>query len=459
MKPIKSKIKKYSQHESLHPIKMVVFAIILGILGGLGAILFRTLVALIHNVAFLGHFSFIYNENLHTSASIWGIGVIFVPIVGSIMVIWLIKKFAPGQSGLGVPEILNAIFCQDGKIQPSVSLAKIIASALTISTGGSVGREGPVFQIGALSSSIISNLLHLSRQQRKILMAAGVAACTAVIFDAPFAGIVFASEFMLETISVLSIALIIIATSFALCIEYLLIDVKPIFSTPLVNQINSNLTLSNLLLFVSFGMLVGIISILLIRSVYYFEDFFNSHFKNVFLRHMTGMLIVGFFMYLSMYLFGHYYIEGIGFATIQDCLNNQILNLWLLLFLVVTKLLATCLTLGSGASGGIFSPSLFIGATLGSAFALMINYFVPTFVVDPVLFTLIGMAAMLGSTTGALITSVILTCEMMRNYHFILPLTLTVLIAYLVRYSFCRENIYTLKLHRRGIDLPRRYFN
>lgn len=328
---------------------------------------------------------------------------------------------------------------------------------MTIGTGGSVGRESPVFQIGALLSSIISNLLHLSTQQRKMLVAAGVAARTAVIFDAPFAGIVFTSEFMLETISVFGVALIIIATFFALSIEYVLINEKPIFAIQLVNQINSNLTLPNLFLFVSFRMAVGIISILLIRSVYYFEDFFNNHFKNVYLRHMTGMLIVGCFMYLSMNLFGHYYIEGIGFATIQDCLNNQILNLWLLLFLVLTKLLATCLTLGSGASGGIFSPSLFIGATLGSAFALMINYLVPTFVVDPVLFTLISMAAMLGSTTGALITSVILTCEMMRNYHFIL-LTLTILIAYLVRYSFCRENIYTLKLHRRGIDLPRRYF-
>ncbi len=438
---------------------MVVFAIILGILCGLGTILFRNLVALIHNVAFLGHFSFIYNENFHTLASLWGLGAILIPMVGSIIVIWLLKKFAPGQSGLGVPEILKAIFYQEGRIQPSVSLAKIIASTITIGTGGSVGREGPVFQIGALLSSIISNLLHLSIQQRKMLIAAGVAACTAVIFDAPFAGIIFASEFMLETISFFGVALIIIATFFALGIEYILINVKPIFSIQSVTQINSNLTLPNLLLFVSFGMVVGIISIVLIRSVYYFEDFFNRYFKSLYLRHMTGMLIVGCFMYLSMNLFGHYYIEGIGFATIQDCLNNQILNPRLLVFLVLTKLLATCLTLGSGASGGIFSPSLFIGAILGSVFALVINYLVPTVAVAPVLFTLIGMAAMLGSTTGALITSIILTCEMMRNYHFILPLIITVLIAYLVRYFFCRENIYTLKLHRRGIDLSRGYLN
>ena len=438
---------------------MVVIAVILGILGGLGTILFRNLVALIHNAAFLGHFSFIYNENLHTSVNIWGIGIILVPIIGGAIVIWLINKFAPGQSGLGVPEILNAIFCQDGRIQPSVSLAKIIASAMTIGTGGSVGREGPVFQIGALLSSIISNLLYLSTQQRKMLMAAGVAACTAVIFHAPLAGIVFASEFMLETISFFGILLIIIATFSALAIEYVLIDVKPIFSIQFANQIGNNITLLNLFLYVSLGIIVGIISVLLIRAVYCFEDYFNKYLKNVYLRHMTGMFFVGCLTYVFMSLFSHYYIEGIGFATIQDCLNNQILSPWLLLFLVLGKLLATCLTLGSGASGGIFSPSLFIGATLGNFFAIVMNYLFPTFAVNPVLFTLIGMAAMLGSTTGALITSVILTCEMMRNFHFILPLTITVIIAYLVRYYFCRENVYTLKLHRRGIDLTRRYFN
>jgi len=438
---------------------MILFAIILGILGGLGTILFRNLVAFIHNIAFLGQFSFTYNENIHTSASIWGIGVILVPLVGGMIVVWLIKKYAPGQTGLGVPEILNVIFCKDGRILPSVALAKTVASAMTIGTGGSVGREGPVFQIGATLSSIISNLLHLATHQRKTLMAAGVAACTAVIFDAPLAGIVFASEFMLETISIFGIILIIIATFFALAIEYVLIDVKPIFSIQLVNQMSSNMTLGNLSLFVFFGITAGIISILLIRSVYIVEDFFNNCFKNVYLRHMTGMLFVGVLMFLSMRLFGHYYIEGIGFATIQDCLNNQILNPWLLLFLILAKLFATCVTLGSGASGGIFSPSLFIGATLGSVFALVMNYLVPAFHVDPILFTIIGMAAMLGSTTGALITSIILTCEMMRNLHFVLPLTITVLIAYIVRYYFCHDNIYTLKLHRRGIELPRSYFN
>lgn len=448
-----------NQQQSSNAITMVAAAAFAGILGALGTILFRKLVAFVHNVFFLGHFSFIYNENLHTPESLWGVGIVLVPIIGGLFVIWLIENFAFGQRGLSVPEVMDAIFCKDGRIQPSVALAKIIASAVTIGTGGSVGREGPVFQLGATLSSIVSDFTHLSIQQRKVLIAAGVAACTAVIFHAPLGGIVFATEFLLTQFSVFAILLIIIATTLAITVEYILFGLEPIFSLQIVNQISENVTFYNAFIFVIFGIAIGLISIIFIRGVYWFVDIFNKFLKNAYLRHLLGMSIVGCMLFLLMTLFGHYYIQGIGFSTIQDCLNNHILNPWLLLLLVLAKLLATCLTLGSGASGGIFSPLLFIGATLGSAFGIIMHYLFPAFGVDPVLFTLVGMAAMLGCTTGALITSIVLISEMMNNFHFILPIIITVLIAYIVRHCLCQENIYTLKLHRRGIDLHRRFYN
>jgi chloride channel protein, CIC family len=168
------------------------------------------------------------------------------------------------------------------------------------------------------------------------------------------------------------------------------------------------------------------------------------------IKEVLYMKFNGMFKYFIFFLFVFFMsslsyannVASTGFSTIQDCLNNHILNPWLLLLLVLAKLLATCITVGSGASGGIFSPSLFMGATLGSAFGIVMNYVFPTFGVDPVLFTLIGMAAMLGSTTGALITSIILISEMMRSYHFTLPIIVTVLIAYMVRHYLCRENIH-----------------
>jgi chloride channel protein, CIC family len=233
---------KINQHQA-HAITMIAFAASVGILGGLSTILFRKLVAFIHNAFFLGHFSFIYNENFHTSASSWGIGIIFVPMIGGLIVIWLLKKFASDQRGLSVPEIMYAIFCKEGRIQPSIALAKTLSAAITIGTGGSVGREGPVIQIGATLSSIVSDFTHLSAQQRKVLMAAGAAACAAVIFHAPLSGIVFAIELLLVQISVFAILLIIISTILAITIEYVLVSTTPIFSLQLMNQINDPITL------------------------------------------------------------------------------------------------------------------------------------------------------------------------------------------------------------------------
>ncbi len=159
-------------------------------------------------------------------------------------------------------------------------------------------------------------------------------------------------------------------------------------------------------------------------------------------------------MYVLMYFYGHYYIEGIGFATIQDTLNFVITNFWLLAILFIAKFLATCLTLGSGASGGIFSPTLFLGATLGAAFGAALHYFFPSIVTHPVIFVVAGMAGMLGSVTGVVITAIILILEITRDYHMVLPIIITTLVAYVCRVQFSRESIYTLKLRRQGV-LPR----
>lgn len=218
---------------TVHTIAMIALASFIGILSGVGTILFHKLVAFIHNLFFTKHFSFVYFENLHTPAGIWGIGIILVPVLGGLIAIWLIETFASNQRGLSVPEVMYAVFCKDGRIQPSISFAKTIASAITIGTGGSVGREGPVFQIGATLSTIVSDFTHISSQQRKVLIAAGVAGCTAVIFHAPLSGIVFAIELLLTQVSLLSVSLVIIATIFSTTIEYFLNGIDPIFSIQL----------------------------------------------------------------------------------------------------------------------------------------------------------------------------------------------------------------------------------
>jgi CIC family chloride channel protein len=432
---------------------MIVIAMFVGILGGLGAILFRLLVDITHNVFFLGHFSIAYNEILHTLPSKWGMGIIMIPMLGGLIVIWLIKNYASDQRGLSVPEIMYAIFCKEGRIQVSGAVAKAIASAITIGTGGSVGREGPVFQIGATLSSIVSDFTHLSLQQRQILLAAGVAASTAVIFHAPLTGIVFASEMLLIPLSIFGLLIIIISTIAATVMNLIISGMDPLFSTQLIGQMSDYFTFVNIFIYGTFGIIIGFVSVILIRGVYGIEDIFNKIFKNAYFGHICGMLITGCLIYISMIEFGHYYIEGVGFATVQDCLNNQLLNPWLLVFLIIAKMLATCFTLGSGASGGIFSPSLFIGATLGSFFGLLINLIFPALGITPVIFAVIGMAAMLGSVTGAILTSIVLIPELVNNAYIVIPVIYTVMIAHFVRQFLCRENIYTLKLIRRGVNL------
>ncbi len=425
-------------------------AILVGILSGSCAFLFQELIALVNNIFFFGHFSFSFHESLHVPPSIWGVGIVFVPMVGGLLVILLIEKFAADERGLSVPEIIYKIHNNQGKIRPKIALAKTLASAISIGSGASIGREGPVVEIGAAIGSLLSDVISLTDEQRIILVAAGAASATTAIFNAPLAGVAFAIELLLISINGLALLSIAVAVITTLLFKYLFINISPIFTLNSVESFKDNYALLiNLLLCVALGVILGIISALFIYLVYWFEDRFNSLMKNPYLRHSIAMIVVGILLYAFMQLFGHYYIEGIGFATIQDCLSSLIMNPWFLLLLIMCKLLATCLSLGSGASGGIFSPALFIGATLGTLFAVTINHIFPHLTINPVLFTMVGMAGVLGSVTGALVTAILITLEMTNNWNVILPIIITTIIAYSVRKQFSNENIYTLKLVRR----------
>jgi chloride channel protein, CIC family len=184
------------------------------------------------------------------------------------------------------------------------------------------------------------------------------------------------------------------------------------------------------------------------------EDRFDCLPGNYYSRHMLGMLGVGVVIYFLKLYTGSYYVEGIGYAAIEDVLRDVLVRPWLLWLLVALKLLTTGLTLGSGGSGGIFSPSLFIGAALGGAFAGLVKVVLPGLPVDPASFAVVGMAGMVAGATGAVVTAVTMLFEMTRDYSVILPVMLTVGIAYAVRKRVCNANIYTLKLLRRGHVVP-----
>jgi chloride channel protein, CIC family len=436
----------------LHPLASWLVSVLVGVVAGLGAVGFRRLIGGIHNLFFLGKFSFIYDANLHTPAGPWGPWIILAPVIGALGVTFLIKTFAPEAGGNGVPEVMEAIYYHKGRVRPMVALIKPLASALSIGSGGSAGREGPIVQIGSAFGSILGRWLNLPSWQRIAMVAAGAGGGIAATFNTPIGGILFAAELLLPEISSRTLIPVAISTVTATYLGRWLLGANPSFvipglETPGCHPANPAI----LFACVGLGILLGAISTAFIKSIYYCEDFFEQKVsKNQYVRHLLGMLLMGVLIYLVQARFGHYYIEGVSYATVQDVLTGTLSLLPLLLLLFVLKILATSLTLGSGGSGGIFSPALFVGATFGGAYGLLFKLAFPQVPISPSAFAVAGMAGVVGSVTGAAITAIVMIFEMTLDYQMILPMTITVAVSYGIRRFLLKDSMYTLKLTRRG---------
>jgi CIC family chloride channel protein len=428
---------------------------VIGLVGGFGAFLFRGMIAFLHNLFFLGKISFLYESNVHTPPSPWGPLIIFVPVIGGMGVTWLVRTFAPEARGHGVPEVMDAIYYNKSVIRPIVAVIKSLASALSIGSGGSVGREGPIIQIGSAFGSSVGQWLRIPAWQRTTLIAAGAGAGIAATFNTPIGGVLFAAELLLHEVSVWTLVPVVIATASASYVGRLFFGPNPAFAIPELRISYFHLTHPVLLLaYIGLGLVIGLVSVVYIRSIYAFEDFFDAKIRNPYLRHGSGMLLLGILMYMLLLQTGAYHIEGVGYATIQQVLSGTLTSFWLLLLLFLLKLFATSLTLGSGASGGVFSPALFLGATLGGAYGILLQHIFPGIAVSPAAFAVVGMAGIVGGTTGAAITAIVMIFEMTLDYGVIVPMTTTVAIAYGVRKMISNESIYTLKLVRRGHHMP-----
>ena len=435
--------------------KLSMLAILVGIVAGFGAVTFRALIAFIHNLMFLGKFSFFYDANNHIPASPWGFWVILVPVIGAILVAYLVKNFAPEAKGHGVPEVMDAIYYNKGIIRPVVAVVKSIASAISIGTGGSVGREGPIVQIGSSFGSTLGQFVKMAPWQRATLIGAGAGAGIAATFNTPIGGLLFAIELIVPELSVRTFVPVAIATSTATFIGRIFFGNVPSFIIPGFDVSIEHITNPYLLIsYIGLGILSGLISVVFIKSIYAAEDFFDNMKGNYYTRHMLGMLLQGILIYALLVNTGHYYVAGVGYSTIQDVLMGSLLNPYFLLLLIGLKLLATSLTLGSGASGGIFSPSLFIGAALGGMYGSFMRILFPHMAISPAEFAVVGMAGTIGGITGAAITSIVMIFEMTRNYNVIIPVIITVAIADGIRRILSSDSIYTEKLSRRGHLIP-----
>jgi len=424
-----------------------------GIIGGLGAVIFRHLIGLVHNVAFLGQLSTLYDASVFTALSPWGAWIIVVPVVGSLCVTFLVVNFAPEAKGHGVPEVIDAIYYNRGIIRPVVGAVKALASALAIGTGAAVGREGPIIQIGASFGSTLGQLFRMQTGQRVTLVAAGAGAGIAATFNTPIGGVLFAVELMLPEISVDTFLPVAIATSTAAYVGHLFFGMEPAFAIPaaLGASMAGPTPLLTLLLYAIIGALLGVAAAAFILGLEGMTTLFNR-IPNPYLRHAIGMLLVGLLIYGMVRWTGHYYVEGVGYAMIQSLLQGHIQGVGFLLMLFAAKLLAFNLSLGSGSSGGVFSPALFMGAALGAAVsavasAMGLSTSLPAFAI-------VGMGAMVGSSTGAAMTAVTMIFEMTRDYNIVLPMILAVAVALGTRRLFTPYTIYTLKLALRGEPVP-----
>jgi len=296
--------------------RLSLIGIFVGALTGFGAIGFRGLIGLIHNLFFLGRISFIYDANTYTPASPWGIFVILVPVAGALIVTLLVTKFAPEARGHGVPEVMDAIYYSEGRIRPMVAAIKSLASSLSIGTGAAVGREGPIIQIGASLGSTIGQIVPLVAWQRITLVAAGAGSGIAATFNTPLGGVLFAVELMMPEVSARTFLPVALATGTATFIARLFVGLTPAFQTPPILAVDHHpASLYALLLYAFVGILTGLAATAFIQGLHRTEALFDR-ISNPYLRHVVGMLTVGVMIYTLFQTFGHYYVEGVGYSTI-----------------------------------------------------------------------------------------------------------------------------------------------
>ena len=431
-------------------------AILVGSVTGIGAVVFRDLIGLVHNLMFLGRFSILYDASVFTPASPWGPAIILVPVLGGLGVTWLVSNFAPEAKGHGVPEVMDAIFYGRGVIRPAVAVVKSLASALAIGSGAAVGREGPIIQIGSALGSTLGQVISMGTGQRIVLVAAGAGAGIAATFNTPIGGLLFATELMLPEISVDTFLPVALATGTATYVGRLFFGNMPAFAVPadLMLAHTEPAALSTLLLYGALGAVIGAAAAGFIRGLHLAEDVFER-IPGRYARHVAGTLAVGILIYALHEAAGHYYVEGVGYSTIQAVLGRHLDGAAFLVLLFAAKLFATSVSLGSGSSGGVFSPSLFMGTVLGAGFAATIHAADPTAAVSLPIFAMVGMGAMVGSATGAAMTAVAMIFEMTRDYDIVLPMIIAVAVALGVRRVLSGENIYSAKLTRRGHPIPK----
>lgn len=379
--------------------------------------------------------------------------VVMLPIIGGLIVGPMIYKLAPEAKGDGIPHIMMALKNFGGDIRKRAGLVLICTSAITLGSGGSAGREGPISLIGASAGSAIGKALKLNVRDIKVLTCCGVAAGIAATFNAPMGGAIFSMEVVSKKFTSIDAVPILLAAVVGKAVASSLIDPVPEFVNP-----TFYFTSFDMILCFFIGPLFGLFSFLWVKIYYIFEDRFMQMPVPESLKPAIGGIVAG----ICGLFFLNFGIMGVGYDGINNVFklasdgpSSQLLLLLIVLGLL--KILATSFTVGSGGSGGVFAPTLYIGTMFGLAVGLIAQILAPQMITNPLDYGLLGMGAFFAGTAGAPLTCIFMITEMTGNYNGLPSLIICCILSYTVaRFLLKGGSLYTIKLMRKGIyqDIP-----
>jgi len=417
---------------------MIIMALFVGVLGGYGAVAFRWLIGFFQTV-FFGYEKGSFLNYLITLP--WYARLV-PPIIGGALVGPLVYFLAKEAKGHGVPEVMEAVALKGGTIRKRVVIIKSIASAICIGSGGSVGREGPIVHVGSAIGSAFGQILKVSVDRMRTLVGCGAAAGIAATFNAPIAGVMFAMEIILGEFGIATFSPIVVSSVMATVISRAHLGNYPAFTVPQYSLVS----VFEIPLYFLLGIAAGLIGVGFTTFLYWSEDFF----KKVKIPEYTKTALGGGMIGIMGVFFPQ--IFGVGYDAIEMVLLEKT-ALYLVFCLIFVKILATSVTLGSGGSGGVFAPSLFVGSMTGGAFGYLAHYLFPSVTATYGAYGLVGMGAVLAAATHGPITAIIILFEMTGSYLIILPLMLACIISTVLSSHIRKDSIYTLKLIRRGTDI------
>ncbi len=414
-------------------------AIIVGLLTGFAEVILKLIIEFFTDLFFSNN---ITSGNKFKDYT-W-VFLVILPSIGFIITQLLMQVLSIKAKMHGVSQVIYSILLKHGLIKPIAPITEGITSAITIGTGGSVGPEGPAIYLGAGIGSIISKIFNVNPRRMQILAAAGAGAGIAAAFNAPIAGALFAIEIILMDFHFNQFSVVVFATVFATFVSRSLLGDVASFSS-VQYQLHNGF---EFLLFAVLGVFSGLVSFLFIKFLYWLEDFIKTKLRiNKYLKALLGGILLG---AIGLILPE---VLGVGYDVIDNFLKNQIIW-YIALILIFAKIFTTSLTLSSGGMGGIFAPTLVIGASLGSFFGYIFNYISPELAPQPEAYVILGMAGLLSGTIHAPITSIIMIFELTKNQNFILPAMITCVISIAISRRLIRESIYMQPLAKNNLLLP-----